>query len=75
MGVRVPGPYDTPLCAPLFQPKVIINWWEILSLKKSNLSNLLDPDWLDPIVQPIVIMPLSRTYNTTFTMPLIEDMS
>ncbi|GFU53397.1 hypothetical protein TNCV_4421751 [Trichonephila clavipes] len=29
----------------------------------------------DPIVQPIVIMPLSRTYNTTFVMPLIEDLS
>ncbi|GFY05534.1 hypothetical protein TNCV_4370441 [Trichonephila clavipes] len=29
----------------------------------------------DPIVQPIVVMPHSRMYNTTFVMPPIKDLS
>ncbi|GFY24756.1 uncharacterized protein TNCV_1018021 [Trichonephila clavipes] len=29
----------------------------------------------DPIIQPIAVMPPSRTKNPTFTMPLIEDSS
>ncbi|GFX13072.1 uncharacterized protein TNCV_2357281 [Trichonephila clavipes] len=29
----------------------------------------------DPIIQPIAVMPPSRTKNPTFAMPLIEDLS
>ncbi|GFU18708.1 hypothetical protein TNCV_1352701 [Trichonephila clavipes] len=44
-------------------------------LKNHHPDKAQKPRLPDPIVQPIVIMPLSRTYNTTFAMPLIEDMS
>ncbi|GFU43503.1 hypothetical protein TNCV_405981 [Trichonephila clavipes] len=44
-------------------------------LKNHHPDKAQKPRLLDPIVQPIVIMPLSRTYNTTFAMPLIEDLS
>ncbi|GFX16971.1 hypothetical protein TNCV_2519481 [Trichonephila clavipes] len=44
-------------------------------LKNHHPDKAQKPRLPDPIVQPIVIMPLSRTYNTTFVMPLIEDLS
>ncbi|GFX29813.1 uncharacterized protein TNCV_4749421 [Trichonephila clavipes] len=33
------------------------------------------PHLSDPIIQPIAVMPPSRTKNPTFAMPLIEDLS
>ncbi|GFT07024.1 hypothetical protein TNCV_1415751 [Trichonephila clavipes] len=44
-------------------------------LKNHHPDNSQKPRLPDPIVQPIVVMPLSRMYNTTFVMPLIEDLS
>ncbi|GFV54550.1 hypothetical protein TNCV_955331 [Trichonephila clavipes] len=51
---------------------------QLLSSAKAKLLKNHHPDKAqkprlpDPIVQPIVVMPHSRMYNTTFVMPLIK---
>ncbi|GFS64449.1 RNA-directed DNA polymerase from mobile element jockey [Trichonephila clavipes] len=44
-------------------------------LKNHHPDKAQKPRLPDPIVQPIVVMPHSRMYNTTFVMPHIKDLS